>query len=155
VYKLDNVSNSIYRSILKGNVLLIEHEKTNRYWILKVNNKIYGFTTDSTIMIDPIIECFKSDNIIFIGIHDFVVAISTVDGNIKFLSGLQDPFTEVKRIDLGYLIVCETGMLKINEDNFSIGGLISLPDVIEDYKIYNGKITIVGVTGEVFEIPFL
>ncbi|NCD70650.1 hypothetical protein [Mucilaginibacter agri] len=153
MYSFKEVSKHEYDGT-PGCYTVLEHRRANQYWLLLIQDKAYGFSVDASIMIPPIVVDFVDDNILCIGVDDFIVLFSTLNGRIGFLSGLTEPITEVVKIDLNYLVVTDTTVVTINRYFLAVGKVITFPDIINDYQISNGKLTVQGICGETFEVPY-
>lgn len=128
---------------------ILEFDNLDKFWLLEIAGKSYGFAINSKIMIEPLIYFFSNEEVVFIGIHNKVVIFSA-NGDMELLTSLWDSFSCVEKVNLGYLIITETTLLKINQESFSVDRLITLPDVIKEYQIEGNVIKVEGITGEIF-----
>jgi|GEM_PF-4632831 len=141
------IDHSRFRKI-SNEFILFEQEYSNKFAVIEGKNFTIGFGWNSKEFAEPYHLKLERFNLLILGIYCNVYAINTKNGSIQLTLGLSDAIFSLDKIDDDFLIITETGLIKINSYNCSINCLYRIPDSILDYSLKNNIITINSCSGE-------
>ena len=124
---------------------VFEEENATQYWVIKGENVLFGFGWYTEL--DPKIIISETYNAIVIASFTKVFAISSTNGTIEFALGFNESVMSIEEVKFGFLIITETSITMINGNNYSLGRVVSVPDIILDYNIVDDIIFVETVSG--------
>lgn len=143
--QIDQISENDFSQLNKAQKLFDE-PGANRCFLIKGENIELGYKWFEGI--DPKTLLVKEYEIFLIASFNKVYGVSVTSGNINFALGVSDRIVGLEIVSLGFLIISETSVIRINATDCSISNSISVPNIILDYEIDDETIFIQSVVSE-------
>jgi hypothetical protein len=133
-----------------------ENISKNNFNILSIASIDYGFIVNSDAVwfsSEIHLKLIERSNIILLGIHDKIICFSSENGRIVFMNGLHDPISKIHLIKYGIVIITETTVLRINDqNNFTVSDFIVFDDIIVNQKFDNEHLIINSLNGSQYKV---
>lgn len=161
VYNLYEVNNTQFNIVLNKEQILLnfsdKNEDSNSYYILEFNNLKYGFIFNRKVFNlneeNNVIYLDRSKSLILL-FYDRIFVFSLEIDSLIFIAKQQDEILGIAIVDLGFIVVTETSLSRINDINgCTVSSVYFMHEVITEYSLKKDVLSLQLLNDEVLDVP--